>query len=75
MKVVCIDNTKGNANLLELYKSYNTLEKTEWHLGFPKHQDYFIIDFKDHEKGEIWVKKFYFISLDEWRQKQIDKVL
>ncbi len=83
MKVVLIDNTKGNARYLELNKVYDTVELTEKHKRYPG-EEYYIIDFKQFIRSdrdeeifleEIWVKRKDMITLEEWRQQQLDKLI
>jgi hypothetical protein len=81
MKVVCIDNTIGNARHLELNKVYDA---TEISLS----SKYYIINTYPYEgalfrrnsvryatKHDIWIDKRSFISLEEFRQLKLDKIL
>lgn len=86
MKVVCLDNTIGNTRYLEVNKVYDTVELTDIHKGYPG--EHYIIDYKQwtnslrpHDNNdkiflnEIWVKKKDMITLEEWRQKKLDKLI
>jgi hypothetical protein len=75
MKVVCISNTLNNATLFELHQVYDTIEMNERHFGYPKFDDYYLFYSNNHKFNEIWSKKFNFVTLDEWRQQQIEKIL
>ena len=91
IKVVCIDNTIGNARHLELNKVYDASEiSLQGHLK--KHSkysgEYYIINTYPYEgalfrrnsvryatKHDIWIDKRSFISLEEFRQLKLDKIL
>jgi hypothetical protein len=82
MKVVCIDNTRGNARHLEVGQIYDAVAtpierfKKEylvviarpWLVPFVKGK-------RLNEKKDLWVEADCFISLQEWRQRQLDKLL
>jgi hypothetical protein len=83
MKVVCIDNTIGNARHLELNKVYDASEissfttfSSEYYIvntypfGIPIHK---AVRLKT--KKDIWIDKRAFISLEEFRQSKLDKIL
>lgn len=72
MKVVCLDNTRGNTRYLEVNKVYDTVELTERHKRYPVIGAHYVIKIF-HE--EIWVKKKYMITLEEWRQQKLDKLI
>jgi hypothetical protein len=89
MKVVCIDNTIGNARHLELNKVYDATETTSTRLS----SKYYIINTYPYEglspliahggpsgvrystKYDIWIDKRSFISLEEFRQLKLDSIL
>ena len=73
MKVVCLDNTKGNTRYLDVNKVYDTKEL----LGDRSHLligEYYIIDLNRHDIKSIWVSRKDMITLDQWRQLQLDKL-
>lgn len=64
MKVVCIEKR----DFITIGKCYDVIDSIEW--AIPKvHQ---IIN--DDGKPE-WHNKWIFISLEEWREQQLDKIL
>ena len=73
MKVVCLDNTKGNTRYLESNKVYDTKElpgdRSHLLIG-----EYYIIDLNRHDIKSIWVRRKDMITLDQWRQLQLDKL-
>ena len=85
MKVVCIDNTSGNARHLELHKVYDVyffIAPTT----FDEKVIYYVINTYTFEipihngirlstKHDIWVDKKSFISLEEFRQLRLNKIL
>lgn len=88
MKVVCVDNTRGNTRYLEVNKVYDTVELTDVHKSYPVIGEHYIIDYKqwtnslrpenNDEKiflNEIWVNKKDMITLEEWRQQKLDKLI
>jgi hypothetical protein len=69
--VVCVDNAIGNSRLLEINTKYKsrrmtTAEKIRYKINH-------IIILNDDK--EIWCSDKCFISLEEWRNRQISKVL
>lgn len=80
MKVVCIDNTIGNARHLELFGIYDVTEtpvvKGKYYIvntypfAIPIHK---AVRLKT--KKDIWIDKRAFISLEEFRQSKLDKIL
>jgi hypothetical protein len=79
MKVICINNTCGNARHLHLNEIYEASE----YLG--RAGQYYLINthpfeipihnnIRLKEKVDLWVDKKYFLTLDEWRQSQLDKL-
>jgi hypothetical protein len=72
MKVVCLDNTRGNTRHLEVNKVYDTVELTEHHKRYPVIGAHYVIKIFNEE---IWVKKKYMITLEEWRQQKLDKLI
>lgn len=83
MKVVCIDNSRGNARHLEVgqiydatvaspikkfNKEYLIVSTRPWLVPFVKGK-------RLNEKKEIWVESDSLVSLEEWRQRQLDKLL
>ena len=81
MKVVCINNTKGNARHLTLNQIYNAKEYSG------KFGNFFIISI--HIKPEIqtlisnhltsqitdlWVDQKCFTTIEQWRRSQLDKL-
>ena len=86
-RVVCLDNTRGNTRYLEVNKIYNTIEPKPGEKSHPLIGEHYIIDFnqwttslraQDYKKDvffeSIWVKKEDMITLEEWRQLQLDKL-
>ena len=92
IKVVCIDNTIGNARHLELNKVYDASEISQTHSKYSA-SEYYIINTYPYEglspliahggpsgvrystKYDIWIDKRAFISLEEFRQLKLDKIL
>ena len=98
IKVVCIDNTIGNARHLELNKVYDAIEISQTHSKYSASK-YYIINTYPYEgalfrrnkkmpqkelsfnqkfsstKYDIWIDKRAFISLEEFRQLKLDKIL
>jgi hypothetical protein len=83
MKVVCIDNTIGNGRHLELNKVYDASETPEVK---GTAQIYYIINTYPYTtllhpsarrstNHDIWIDKRSFISLEEFRQLKLDKIL
>ena len=76
MKVVCIDNTIGNARHLELNKVYEVSVKSGYYIvntypfEIPIHKGVRL-----KTKQDIWVYKDLLISLEEFRQLKLDKIL
>jgi len=73
MKVVCLDNTRGNTRYLEVNKVYDTKELP----GDRSHlliSEYYIIDLNRHDIKSIWVSRKDMIALDKWRQLKLDKI-
>lgn len=95
MKVVCLDNTRGNTRYLEVNKVYDTMEPNTGEKNHPLIGEHYIIDFnqwtisisdinnslQDFGDGKqvflksIWVSKKDMITLEQWRQLQLDKLL
>lgn len=86
MKVVCLDNTRGNTRYLEVNKVYDTTEPLPGERRHPLLEEHYIIDFnrytksfRDNGKGvffkTIWVRKKDMITLEEWRQQKLDKII
>jgi len=73
MKVVCLDNTRGNTRYLDVNKVYDTKElpgdRSHLLIG-----EYYIIDLNRHDIKTIWVRRKDMIALDQWRQLQLDKL-
>ena len=73
MKVVCLDNTRGNTRYLDVNKVYDTKElpgdRSHLLIG-----EYYIIDLNRHDIKSIWVSRKDMIALDQWRQLQLDKL-
>ncbi len=76
-KVVCIDNSSGNARHLDLYEVYDVKNSPE--------DEYYIIETYPYEipihngkrlkkKSEIWVIRNCFLTIQEWRQKRIEQI-
>jgi hypothetical protein len=87
IKVVCIDNTIGNARHLELNKVYDASEISQTHSKYSASK-YYSINTYPYEgalfrrnsvryatKHDIWIDKRSFISLEEFRQLKLDKIL
>ena len=78
IKVVCIDNTIGNARHLELNKVYDASEIS---LKYSLAEYYIINTYPLHNgirystKHDIWINKKSFISLEKFRQLKLDKIL
>lgn len=78
MKVVCIDNTSGNARHLELHKVYDVTTMVTngiynintYPFEIPIHNG-----IRSSTKHDIWVDKKSFISLEEFRQLRLNKIL
>ena len=77
MKVVCIDNTIGNARHLELNKVYDATEISQTHSKYSASKYYIINTYRVRyaTKHDIWIDKRSFISLEEFRQLKLDKIL
>lgn len=82
MKVVCIDNTSGNARHLDLWVVYDAVQDS---LNGFSDIDYYIIKAKPYLKPhlrqdrsqieqEIWIDKKVFITLEEWRKRQLETI-
>jgi len=85
MKVVCLDNTRGNTRYLEVNKIYNTIEPKPGERSHPLIGEHYIIDFNQYTKSfrdngkevffkSIWVSRKDMITLQQWRQLQLDKL-
>ena len=79
MKVVCIDNKIGNSRHLELGKFYDA---SEVNLFGKARQGYLIIKldpwFPSHVRGDdayVWVSEDCLMTIDKWRELQLDKIL
>ena len=81
MKVVCIDNTIGNARHLELNKVYDASEISQTHSKYSASKYYIINTYplifgiRYSTKHDIWIDKRAFISLEKFRQLKLDKIL
>lgn len=85
MKVVCLDNTRGNTKYLEVNKVYNTVKPTNKHKGYGSvFADHYVIDLNQYIKmhtgdvvhiGELWIKKSHMITVDEWRDNKLNQIL
>ncbi len=90
MKVVCITNDSGNSVLLEMYGVYDVVEMGGVHLKYPKHEDYFLIKsnskinnklkerfihYNNTQLPEIWVKRSNFITIEEYRNSKLEKLI
>ena len=91
MKIVCTDNTIGNSKHFKIgqiveartnnHFSILTEEgKRKFKPAIPSKFDYYIIDGKYSKKSEllfndIWRERRCFISLEEWRENQLNKLL
>ena len=90
IKVVCIDNTIGNARHLELNKVYDASEISQTHRKYSGEYYYKYLSIwrsvSSHSsrgpsgvrystKYDIWIDKRAFISLEEFRQLKLDKIL
>lgn len=82
MKVVCIDNTFGNARHLDLWGVYDALDPKD--LGHPDNwrSDFYILNIDPYlieatlhrrlgQTMEVWVNKKSFVSLEEFRQTKL----
>ena len=73
MKVVCIDNKLGNSKNFKLNVIYESIDYTfdeKVKLRLP--DDYIVIKWDDNI--DIWCKSKCFITLDEWREKRLNKL-
>jgi len=79
MKVICINNTWGNARHLHLKEIYDAKEYNG------KFGNYYLINthpveipihnnIRLKEKVDLWVEKKCFLTLQEWRRLQLDKL-
>jgi len=73
MKIVCIDNTIGNSKHFEIGQ---IVESSEYELPGA----IIIIDGKYSKTPEllfndIWCERRFFISLEEWRETKLNKLL
>jgi hypothetical protein len=81
MKIVCIDNTIGNSKHFKIGQIVEARELTEEEKRKCKPNIYYyIIDGKYSKKpellfNEIWCEKRCFISLEEWRETKLNKLL
>ena len=84
-RVVCLDNTRGNTRYLEVNKVYNTIEPKPGEKSHPLIGEHYIIDFNQYTKSfrdngkevflkSIWVSRKDMITLEQWRQLQLDKL-
>ena len=84
-RVVCLDNTRGNTRYLEVNKIYNTIEPKPGERSHPLIGEHYIIDFNQYTKSfrdngkevflkSIWVSRKDMITLQQWRQLQLDKL-
>ena len=86
IKVVCIDNTIGNARHLGLNKVYDATKISPSSKYY--NSKYYIINTYLYEgalfhrnsvrydtKRDIWIDKKSFISLEEFRQLKLDNIL
>lgn len=84
-RVVCLDNTRGNTRYLEVNKVYDTTEPLPGERSHPLIGEHYIIDFNQYTKSfrdngkevflkSIWVSKKDMITLEQWRQLQLDKL-
>jgi len=85
MKVVCLDNTRGNTKYLEVNKIYDIIEPKPGERSHPLIGEHYIIDFNQYTKSfrdngkevflkSIWVSRKDMITLEQWRQLQLDKL-
>jgi hypothetical protein len=79
MKVVCINNKWGNARHLHLNQIYNAKEyNTKLGNFYLIHTYPFEIPIHNNirlkEKVELWVDQKCFITLQQWRKSQLDKL-
>jgi hypothetical protein len=85
MKIVCIDNTIGNSKHFEIGQIVEARELTEEEKRKCKPNIYYyIIDVKYSKKlelfasivfNEIWCERRCFITLEEWRETKLNKLL
>jgi len=84
MKVICIDNTRGNARHLETGKVYDASVQTYRHLAKYVGKEYYVIrstcySNPTHRVGilperDIWVDMECFVSLEEYRNKKLESI-
>jgi hypothetical protein len=73
MKVVCINNKIGNSKNFKLNVVYESIDYTfdeKVKLRLP--DDYIV--FKWDDNIDIWCESKCFITLDEWREKRLNKL-
>jgi hypothetical protein len=72
MKIVCITNTDGHGNIDAMYltigKCYETINVLA-----DSYQYYYIIDDSGNEEGGYYRERF--VTLDLYREMQIDKLI
>ena len=78
MRVVCIDNTWGNSRHFEIGKTYDVVNTIldkyyvikncplDWHREVPK---------RLNEEQDIWAPSECFLTLEEWRSRQLNKLI
>jgi hypothetical protein len=81
MKIVCIDNTIGNSKHFEIGQIVEASELTEEEKRKCKPNIYYYIIDGKYSKApellfnEIWCEKKCFITLEEWRETKLNKLL
>lgn len=82
MKVVCIDNTSGNARHLDLWGVYDALDLNDSGDSHNWANDFYILNIDPYlieatlhrrlgQTMEVWVNKKSFVSLEEFRQTKL----
>jgi len=66
MKVICIRQCKLNSGR----ESYFTIEPGEW----LEVEEIFALTYQFERNGRQWVWKDRFITLEQWREKQLNKL-
>ena len=67
MKVICIEQCRFNTG----YEDYFTIEPGEW---LEVEDNYGPLTYQFERNGRQWVWKDRFITLEQWREKQLNKL-
>jgi len=78
MKVVCINNTRGNSSHLELGRIYNAREVNAQFGAFlvveVEPWDSLIEKKKRLRKCEIWIQKDCLMDINDWRVEKLENL-